>query len=360
MNYVGIDLHRKFSQVHVFNNETQEATSHRMSNDERLMTNFFNTLDGSCKIAVEATGNWYWLIDLLQAMGYEVLLSNPVQTKAIAKARIKNDKVDARTLAHLLKADLLPICWIPDKADRNVREFLRFRLRLIVFRTGFKNVIRSVLAKFNINLKSNIWAGDGRDDLEGIITPVEHEALGQISVPMPYDEIMRQCLKHIDILTEQINYWIEKIHQHVSLTAEAQRLLSVPGIGELSALTIIYESGPIGRFPSAKHYASYAGLVPRCWGSADKYWNGPLFKQANMYLKRIYMEAVLAALKAHATDVRLKCFYQRTMKRKGKSVAKVAVARKMAGIVYHMLKHSIDYRTCMARNRMAERASLST
>lgn len=348
MQYVGIDLHRKFSQVHVHDDQTAEETTQRLNNDELSLRAFFSDLDDTCKIAVEATANWYWLVDLLQGMGNEVVLSNPVQTKAIAKARVKNDKVDARMLAHLLRADLLPTCWIPKRRDRNIRDMLRTRLRLIVFRTQCKNLVRSVLAKFNINFGlKQIWTGTGREELV------------QVDVPAPYKETLLQILVHIDTLTEQIKYWATCIHEQITITAAAQRLLTVPGIGELSALTILYESGPIERFPSAKHYVSYIGLVPQVKASADKYWHGRLFKQANMYLKRIYIEVALAALRAGATDLRLKAFYQRTMKRKGKAVAKIALARKIGGIVYHMMKQNLDYKTCMARNKMAEQASVT-
>lgn len=348
MQYVGIDLHRRFSQVHVHDEETVQVRTQRIHNDEVSVQKFFSDSDDACKVAIEATGNWYWLVDLLQSMGCEVYLSNPVQTKAIAKARVKNDKVDARMLAHLLRADLLPICWIPDRQERSIRDMLRIRLRLIVFRTQCKNLIRSVLAKFNINLGVQyIWTGTGRDELM------------QVTLPAPYKEVVQQVLVHIDTLTEQILYWEERVHEQITITTAAQQLLTVPGIGELSALTILYESGPIERFPSAKHYVSYAGLVPQVKASADKCRHGRLFKQANMYLKRIYVEVALVALRARATDRRLRCFYHRTMKRKGKAIARIALARKLAGIVYHMLGQNIDYKTCMARNKMAEQASVT-
>ena len=268
MKYIGIDLHRRFSQICVYDAEATEEKIYRLDNDKLVLEDF------------------------------------------------------------------------------------------LCLRTQFKNVIRSILAKFNINLeRTNLWSGQGRDLLEETISPAARGELTRLALPSPYCETIKQCLAHIDSLTEQIKYWEGVIHQQVVISEQAQRLLTVPGMGELSALTIIYESGPIERFPSAKHYVSYAGLVPRNYGSADKYWNGHLCKQANMYLKRIYVEVALAALRASLTDSRLKWFYERTMRRKGRFVARIALARKLAGIIYHMLKDGIDYPTCMVRNRMAERAS---
>lgn len=342
MNYVGIDLHRRFSQIHVYNDVTEKEFSRKIMNDKTRLAAFFNTLGSECKVAIEATPNWYWLVDLLSARGLDVCLSNPVQTKAIAKARVKNDKVDAKMLAHLLRADLLPTCWIPGSAERCLRDMLRMRLALVCKRTQFKNMIRMIMAKFNVTLNGNIWSGGSRDALEKLV------------LAAPYKECIDQLLVHIDQLTDQIMVWDEQIVEQVEATDDSKRLLAIPGIGPLSALTIIYESGPIERFPDAKHYVSYAGLVPRCCGSAGKYWNGPLFKQANMHLKRIYMEVALSATRARLTDQRLKTFYQRIRRRKGINIARVALARKIAGIVYHMSKNKIDYETCMARNTMAE------
>ena len=269
---------------------------------------------------------------------------------------MKNDAVDAATLAHLLRADLIPTCWLPQPAQRNLRDLLRMRLTFQRFRTRFKNIIRSVLAKFNIKLeKSNIWRGIGRDSLDSLISSEGRDGLVGLTLPAPYKEIIQQCLVHLDHLTEQIDYWEEIIKRQVAVSEEARRLLTVPGVGNISALTIIYESGPIVQFPSVKHYVSYAGLVFRNYGSGGKFWSGHLCKRANMYLKWIYTEVAMAALRARFTDIRLKDFYQRTMSRKGRFVARIALARKLAGIVFHILRDKIDYSTCLGRSRMRRR-----
>ncbi|HEX7320635.1 MAG TPA: IS110 family transposase [bacterium] len=354
MNYVGIDLHRRFSQFYVYDDQTNTETTQRLNNDKPAIQQFFEPLKNDCKIAVEATGNWYWLVDLLQDLDTEVLLANPLQTKVIAHARVKNDKVDARMLAHLLRADLLPTCWIPEKEERNMRDLLRIRLRLLMFRTQFKNVIRAILSKFNITSECRqIWCGEGRDSLIEIISPKEKDALTQISLPSPYAEAIKQCLRHIDFLSDQIDYWEKIITEKAALSADAQLLMTFPGLGKLSAFTIIYETGPITRFPDAKRYAAYVGLIPKTKSSADKQHHGHLCKQANMYLKRIFVEIALHASHTNRTDHRLIQYYYRLMKRKGKSVARIALARKIAGIIYHMLKDQIDYQTAMQKNMMA-------
>lgn len=345
MNYVGIDLHKHFSQIHLCDEQMNEY-SHRIINHDTLIRLFFRPLSGNCKVAVEATGNWYWLVDLLQSINIDVALANPLQTKAIAYARVKNDKVDAKTLAHLLRTDLLPTCWIPNKEQRDNRDMLRIRVSLVRMRIVCKNLVRGILGKFNIVISHrNIWEGCGR------------EALERVSLNMPYSEFIKHLLVDIDHLTQQIDYWNGKIKEQIPLCDDARRLLAVPGIGEITALTIIYETGPITRFPRAKRYAAYAGLVPRTRESSDKPRRGHLCKQANMYLKYAYIEVANAALKSSRIDRRLDCYHSRVKRKRGEGVAKVALARKIAVIVYHMLKEKIDYATCIERNRMAESAS---
>lgn len=245
-------------------------------------------------------------------------------------------------LTHLLRTNFLATCWIPDKEQRANRDMLRARLTLVKIRTQYKNIIHGILEKFNIKLPfSNIWTGMGR------------EALEKVPLSAPYNEFLRQLLVHIDCLTSQIDYWEEKIRAQIPVSENAQRLLEVPGIGNIWALTILYETGPIERFLCAKRYVAYAGLVPKTKGSADKYRNRHLCKQANMYLKCAYLEVATAALRARAIDQKLLSYYQRLLRRKGKGIAKVALARKIATLVYYMLREKIDYATCLARNKMA-------
>jgi len=149
MKYIGVDLHQKFSQIFSLDKETGETIEKRVPNEFDAIGKFFSQFDSDCKVTVEATRNWYWFVDLLQFMNIDVTLSNPVQTKAIAYARVKNDKVDAKMLSRLLENDLIPEAWIPSPEERQIREMLRMRLRLVKIRTMTKNVVRSSLAKLN-------------------------------------------------------------------------------------------------------------------------------------------------------------------------------------------------------------------
>lgn len=354
MNYIGIDLHRRFSQIDVYDDATDTEITQRLTNDQEEMRRFFQLFPPDSRVTVEATGNWYWLVDLLQQLQMDVALANPLQTKVIAHARVKNDKVDARMLNHLRRTNLLPTCWIPTPADRNQRDSLRVRLRLMQYRTQLRNAIRAILAKFNVNLMPyDIWRGTGRDALLSITKPRDPNSPEAQQLPPIYRLAINQYLWHADYLSDQIEAWEKAVDQQTVLSDDAERLMTFPGIGKLSALTILFETGPITRFPDAKRYAAYAGLVPKTISSADKHRHGHLCRQANMYLKRIFVESALHASHSSHTDYRLIKYYQRTMKRKGKGIARIALARKIAGIVYHMLNDKIDCQTAMAKNNMA-------
>lgn len=332
MFYVGVDLHKRFSQIFGLDPDTGEVIEERVENDNSELREFFSQFGDDSKVALEATRSWYWFVDLLQEMELDVVLSNPVQTKAIAYAKVKTDKVDAKMLSHLLRSDLLPLSWIPDREQRRLREKLRMRLKLVRVGTQLKNLVRSVLAKLNIKLKhTDIWKGEGRKELEAL------------DLADPYGKILPQALALIDALTGFIDSWEADVKAEGRGIPECRLLKTAPGIGDISALTILYESGPIDRFPSCKSYSSYAGFAPKVKGSAGKFRVGHLSKQANMYLKWIYVEIANAIVRSGKGP--LWEYYRRIMRKKGKRVAKIALARKISRMVYHMIKSQIDYAT---------------
>lgn len=335
MIHIGVDMHKRFSNFAVLDDRTDEVIEERLDNDERLIQAFLAQLPGEKQLALEANRNWYWFVDLVEDMEVPVALSNPFQTKAIAWARVKTDKVDARMLAYLLRANLLPTCWIPDREHRNLREFVRFRTKLVHLRTQVKNGVWALLSKHNLHPPlDHIWGPRGRRYLRGL------------SLGYPHDQILEQCLEIIDLLSQQIGIWDEAIRKRVKNTPELRLLCAVPGIGPVIAITILLETGPISRFPSAKKYAAYAGLVPRVRSSAGKtHYGGHLTRQANLILRWTFVEAATSAIKG---DSQWSSFYRRLAARKGKSIARVALARKMSRMVYQMLKRNIDYKTYLS------------
>lgn len=334
-----VDLHKKYGQYFVDVEGTKPVET-RLDNDPSQIKRFFDAFEKQeLKIAVESTRNWYWLVDLLQEMGIETVLSNPEQTKAIAHARVKTDKVTAETITHLLRADLLPTCWIPEKAQRNLRELLRFRMKLVRLRTQVKNTLRSILAKHNIKSPhANLWGPKGREFLEGL-------QLGE-----PHQRAMDHCLQLLQLLNNHITQWDKEITSKAQCSAEADRLVKAPEIQKILAMTILSETGPIERFPNAKHYVNYCGLAPSTHASGGKVWHGHIGHKCNMTLRWAMVEV---ACRAAYLDDRWGSYYSRMKAKKGMAVARVALARKLAKMIYIMLKYEVDYEDYMQRGNLS-------
>lgn len=149
MVHVGVDLHKRVLQIAVLS-PNRELTQHRLENDRPQVQRFFAQVPPPARVAIEASSTWWWLVDLLEQLGHQPVLSHPKQTRAIAAARLKNDRVDAERLVQLLRGDLLPTVWIPPTAVREAWELIRHRVSLVWERTGVTNRLLALLARRNL------------------------------------------------------------------------------------------------------------------------------------------------------------------------------------------------------------------
>ena len=169
MIYAGLDLHQKFSVVTVMDAQGKEIIKQQKLPNNGELSDFLQTFEEPITVAMEATRGWYWLYDLLEDKRIEVKLSHPLKAKAIASARIKNDKIDSKVLAHLLRVDLLPLSHVPQWDVRMRRELLRYRASLVRIQTGIKNKVDAVLAKNNITHDFSDLSGEqGKDFLSSL------------------------------------------------------------------------------------------------------------------------------------------------------------------------------------------------
>ena len=150
MLYTGIDYHRSFSYLTTMNEKGEIINQKKLPSNGEII-DFLKRFGEEMEIAVEASPSWYWLYDHLEHEGFDVKLSHPLKTKAIAYAKVKTDKVDSATLAHLLRSNLLPLSYVPDKTVRLNRELLRYRASLVKIQTRVKNKIHTILAKNNVS-----------------------------------------------------------------------------------------------------------------------------------------------------------------------------------------------------------------
>jgi len=332
MKNIGLDIGKRRHWVVSMDERGTIDCNQRLPNDPTVIEQFFKTLEGPCRVVLEATGNWMAVYDRIEPWVEEVLLAHPLKTKAIASARIKTDKIDATTLAHLLRADLIPQAYIPPKEVRNWRELVRHRAFLVRLRTRLKNRIHSLLAKRGISppAVSDLF---GRRGLQW---------LKALELPEPYGAIRIRYLAILDRLSHEIKESEKEIDQTVETTPEAKLLETVPGVGRYLSLLILAEIGEIGRFPSPKQLVSYAGLCPSTYQSGDTLRHGRLTKQGSRWLRWALVEAALHASQYPRT--RLARLHERLTRRRDAKTARVAVARELCISVFHMLRKKESYR----------------
>jgi len=302
----------------------------RLENDPTQLEQFFTQLPPGARVAIEASGTWWWLVDLVERLGHHAVLSNPKQTKAIAAARLKNDRVDAERLALLLRGDLLPTVWIPPAGLREARELVRHRVSLVWVRTEIKNRLLALLSRRNLQpTTSTRWLTvQGRRELEAL-------PLGDMS-----STVREDCLALLRVLDEQIRHLDRELVQRWGDDPRVQRLRTIPGVGAFTAIVLILELGEIQRFPGAKHLASYVALTFRVRASANRVRMGHISKEGNRLLR---WALVVAATRAARQPGPLRAWFRTVQRRKGMKIARVALARRLAEIVYQIWKQDVDF-----------------
>ena len=252
--------------------------------------------------AFEAAFGTGWLVELLEDYGFTPHLVHPLRCKAIAAARLKNDKVDAAILTQLLRADLLPEAWIAPPPVRQLRALLRHR-------------IHAILADHGHDRPAGCWSGPGR------------AWLALLPLPAASREVVEDGLALIDALQQPIDRLDWEIHQRARSDPRVKTLTQLPGVGPFTALVILAEIGEVSRFGSARKLASWAGLTPTVRGSDRIAHYGHISKQGSAWLRWVLCEAAQTA-KRHP---QFAAGYQAIAQRRGKKIATTAVARKLRG-----------------------------
>ncbi|MFE6555167.1 IS110 family transposase [Streptomyces sp. NPDC057746] len=322
--YVGIDVHRRRSQIAVMDESGRTAVNRNVPNGRETVLGVIGDLPVGTPVAFEAAFGWGWLIELLQDYGFEAHMAHPLQCKAIASARLKNDKVDAATLAHLLRADLLPEAWIAPAAVREQRAVLRHRAQLVRLRTLLRNRIHAVLAHHGCDRGSSCWSAPGRAWLD------------ELPLPDASRQVVADLLEMIDALQQVADRIDASLAETAKADPRVKALTALPGVGRLTALTIVAEVGDISRFSSARKLASWAGLTPTVRGSDRTVRYGHISKQGDPWLRWIMNEAAQTAKRSS----QFAAHYEQIAHRRGKKVATIAIARKLLTHAYHLLREA--------------------
>jgi transposase len=288
------------------------------------------SLEGGKRAVMEAGGNWYSVYDALEPVVEELILAHPLRVRAIAAARVKTDAIDARTLAHLLRTDLIPAAYVPPRDVRDLRELLRYRMDLVKQRTALKNRVHALLAKEGLSSPvSDLFGRQGRRWIDELILPAQQrfQLEGYLTV--------------LDCLTGQIGAADKRVQTECASNPVAKLLTTIPGVGPLSALVIFAEIGDMQRFDSPQKLCSFAGLAPRVYSSGGKTRRGPITKQGPSALRWVLIEAAHFAVRRPG---RLQGLYLRLRRGKHPSVAITACARELLVAVYHIWKRGEAFR----------------
>ena len=341
--WVGIDLHRKRSHIAVIDEQGELTLSRRIVNDRDTFLELLGDPE-SAHVALEATYGWEWLAELLEEAGYDLHLAHPLRTRAIASARVKTDAIDAKTLAHLLRTGFLPEAYIAPRDLRDLRELLRHRATLTRMRSAVKNRVHAILAKHGIaNEHSDLFGKGGREFLE------------QLQLRDAPRRRLDSLMSLICDFDREIEATTREIEEQAKADDRVDVLTQIRGVGRYTAMLIIAEIGDITRFPTARHVCSWAGLAPSVRSSDGKARLGHITRQGSPALRWALVEA---AQKITTGSGPLRDKFERIAKRRGRKIAKVAIAREILTLSYYGLRDG-EIRCLARRSRASAKEKLA-
>jgi transposase len=338
MQYIAFDSHKHYTWALVQDKEGKLLREQRINHIRGALSQFLVDFDVGSPVAVETIGNWYWITDEIEAAGMLPQLVNARRAKLMSGSINKTDKLDARGLNRLQRSGTLPTVWIPPRQLRDARELPRTRMVLVRQRTKLKNRIHSNLAKYGLKT-------DGATDLFGVRgRRIIAESLNQLPVQTRY--VTAALMEGLDHLQERVEQLEGRMGELFAETKALKLLKTLPGVGFILAVVILTEVGDVGRFPSASHLASYAGMTPRVHASGGHVRYGRTRPDVNHYLKWAYAEAANVSMMHRRRHPKrhVSALYTKVKGRGGHAKAIGAVGRHLAEATYWMLTKEEPYR----------------
>lgn len=332
MLYVGVDAHKSASQLTVVDELGEILDRRRVASTRAALVGALEGNGGEpIKAVLEAGYGWGPIYDWLGEVADEVVLAHPTKVRAIAEARIKNDRLDSEILAHLLRADLIPEAYAPSKEARAMKRVLRQRMFLVRLRTMVKNRIRALLFQHGVEPPpvSDLFGKKGLAWLKE-----------EPELPAPDGWLLGEEVELAETLKAKIRATEGLIGELAEGDEAVGWLRSVPGIGEFFSVLIRHEVGEMERFPSPKKFASYTGLIPSTYASGKRITHGKLTKEGNKWLRWAFIEAVSPAIRVSPY---LRGYYQRIKSRRGVKDARTATARKLAELCWTVWTERREY-----------------
>lgn len=329
MKIIGCDFHPGYQQIALWDKETGEAFEKALSHERKEEVRaFYAGLEGPVRVGIEASGQSQWFERMLAELGHEVWIGDAGKIRACCERKQKTDRRDAELLVKLLDEDRFPRIWVPTPAERDARQLLLHRHKLVRMRTQVKNQLQALALNQGVQRKWKLWSETGRKQLEALAL-------------LPWASRRRaELLVLLDQLEASIGELDRAAAEQANTRAAARRLMTHPGVGPITALAFALTLGPARRFRRGKQVASYFGLIPSEYSSGGKQRLGHISKQGSSFVRGLLVEAAQSAVR-HEPQMRRE--YQRLAQRKCRALAKVAMARKLAVRLYWMLREEADY-----------------
>ena len=342
MEYIALDVHKKYTWARVEDIAGARLYECRWVHGHGTIKNFVPRFSEGSPVAVETVGNWYWVVDEIEAGGGKPQLVNARLAKLMMGSVNKSDRLDCKGMNRLQRTGTLPTVWIPSTSVRDARELPRTRMVLSRQRTQLKNRVHAALGKYGYTVEgaSDAFGKKGRQMMEQLLPKLAPHT----------EQALRRILDQLDHVADNLKGIEGQMIEAFAPCPQIQWLKSLPGVGDILAVVIWTEIGSIERFGRAEQLASYCGLVPREHSSGGKIRFGAVRRDVNVYLKWAFVEAanssVLNAERCGYHHIRR--LYQRLKSRRGQGKAKVAVARHLSEASFWMLKKGEPYREPMS------------
>jgi len=330
MIIIGVDYHPEFQQLAFVDTDTGELSEARLRNPEQA-EQFYRELavqGAQVRIGMEASGHARWLERLFAELQFELWIGDAAEICSKRVRKQKTDRQDAQLILQLLLENRFPRIWVPSSENRDLRQLLWHRHRMVQARTRVMNQLQAVALNEGLRSKKRLWRQRNRQQLESF-------QLGQWASRRRHD-----LLHLLDELNPTILELTQAVEREAEKCPEARRLRTHPGVGALTALAFVLILGDVGRFHCGKQVASYLGLVPLEKSSGSRRRLGHITKQGSSILRFLLVEASQATVRS-VPEWRSKYFH--LMQRHGRNIAKVAMARRLAVRLYWMWRQQWNY-----------------
>jgi len=328
MLIIGCDYHPSWQQVCWMNTETGETEEKKLDHASGEAERFYRGLSAPALIGMESTGNCQWFVEMATTAGHEVWIGDAAKIRASDVRQQKHDRRDAALILKLLLEGRFPRIWTPSGEEKDLRQLLIHRHKLVRVRAQVKNGLQHLAMNQGVTKKGRLWSQAGERVLRDL--PLK-----------PWASRRREDLLKVgEMLNAQIGLLDQAVWEAAQKNEKARLLMTQPGVGPITSMAFVLTMGDVSRFPRGKQVASYLGLIPREYSSGGKQRLGSISKQGNGFMRMLLVEAAQTAVRC---DPGMRSEYLHRCHKKAKGVAKVAAARKLAIRLYWMLRTNTGY-----------------